>query len=79
MVNIYRALTVILLENIRIKMYLSYNLDWSIHIHNVRLKANRRISVLRSFKILQGHTGNSVQTARCQCWWERSAGFIVTK
>ena len=37
-------------------LYLSYNLDWSVHIYNVCLKANRKLAVLRRVKLLKRQT-----------------------
>ena len=37
-------------------LYLLFNLDWSVHIHNVFLEANRKLSVLRSVKMLKRQT-----------------------
>ena len=37
-------------------IYLTSNLNWSIHIHEVCLKANRKLAVLRSVKQLHRNT-----------------------
>ena len=37
-------------------VYLTYNLDWSIQVHNVCLKANRKLAILRSAKMLKRNT-----------------------
>ena len=37
-------------------LHLTYNLDWSIHIYNVCLKANRKLAVLRRVKLLKRQT-----------------------
>ena len=37
-------------------LYLTYNLDWSIQVHNVCLKANKKLAVLRSVKYLKRNT-----------------------
>ena len=34
-------------------LYLLFNLDWSVHIHNVFLEANRKLSVLMSFDFME--------------------------
>ena len=37
-------------------IYLSYNLDWSLHIHHICMKANRKLAVIRSVKMLKRQT-----------------------
>ena len=37
-------------------LHLTYNLDWSVHIHHTCLKANRKLAVLRQIKLLKRHT-----------------------
>ena len=37
-------------------LHLTYNLDWSIQVHNVCLKANRKLAVLRNVKYLKRNT-----------------------
>ena len=37
-------------------LYLTFNLDWSIQVHNVCLKANKKLAVLRSVKYLKRNT-----------------------
>ena len=37
-------------------IFLTYNLDWSVQRHNVCLRANRKLAVLRSVKMLKRHT-----------------------
>ena len=37
-------------------LYLTYNLDWSVQCHHACLKAYRKLSVLRSVKLLRRHT-----------------------
>ena len=37
-------------------LYLTSNLDWSLHIHEICLRANRKLSVLRSIKYLSRST-----------------------
>ena len=37
-------------------LHLTFNLDWSVHVHNVCLKAYRKLAVLRSVKLLKRHT-----------------------
>ena len=37
-------------------LHLTYNLDWGIQIHQVCMKANRKLSVLRRVKLLSRHT-----------------------
>jgi len=37
-------------------LHLTHNLDWSIQVHDVCLRANRKLAVLRSVKLLKRHT-----------------------
>ena len=37
-------------------IHLTYNLDWSVQIYNVCLKANRKLAILRRVKLLKRHT-----------------------
>ena len=37
-------------------LHLTFNLDWSTHIYNVCLKANRKLAILRQVKLLKRHT-----------------------
>ena len=37
-------------------IYLSYNLDWSLHIHHICMKANRKLAVIRIVKMLKRQT-----------------------
>ena len=37
-------------------LYLSYNLDWSAHVHHICMRANRKLAVIRSVKMLKRQT-----------------------
>ena len=37
-------------------LYLCYNLDWSDHVHHICMRANRKLAVLRSVKIIKRQT-----------------------
>ena len=37
-------------------LYFTFNLDWSIQVHNVCLKANRKLAVLKNVKYLKRNT-----------------------
>ena len=37
-------------------LYLSYNLDWSAQVHHICMRANRKLAVLRSVKMLKRQT-----------------------
>ena len=39
-----------------LRLYLTYNLDWSVQCHHTCLKAHRKLAVLRSVKLLSRHT-----------------------
>jgi hypothetical protein len=43
-------------------IYLSSSLDWSKHVHEVCLKANKKLSVLRSVKLLSRQTKLTVRS-----------------